>query len=65
MSICVPSESVNEGRTGCERRTRRAVAGARVAMLQHAWDEVFAALDRVDAQKAQALRTISSASTPD
>jgi hypothetical protein len=41
------------------------VAGARVAMLQHAWDEVFAALDRVDAQKAQALRTISSASTTD
>ena len=24
----MPSESVNEGRTGCERRTRRAVAGA-------------------------------------
>ncbi len=40
-------------------------AGARVAMLQHAWDEVFAALDRVDAQKAQALRTISSTGTPD
>ena len=40
-------------------------AGTRVAMLQHAWDEVFAALDRVDAQKAQALRTISLTGTPD
>ena len=40
-------------------------AGARVAMLQHAWDEVFAALDRVDAQKAQAQRTISSADRSD
>ena len=36
-------------------------AGARVAMLQQAWAEVSAALDRVDAQKARALRTISSA----
>ena len=46
-------------------RDGEAGAGARVAMLQHAWDEVFTALDRVDAQKAQALRTISSAGTPD
>jgi uncharacterized protein YaaN involved in tellurite resistance len=34
---------------------------ARVGMLQQAWAEVSAALDRVDAQKAEALRTISSA----
>jgi uncharacterized protein YaaN involved in tellurite resistance len=33
----------------------------RVAMLQEAWAEVYAALDRVDAQKAQVLRTISDA----
>jgi uncharacterized protein YaaN involved in tellurite resistance len=33
----------------------------RVGMLQQAWAEVSAALDRVDAQKAEALRTISSA----
>lgn len=36
-------------------------AGDRVAMLKQAWDEVFAALDRVDQQKAQALQTISAA----
>ena len=33
----------------------------RVAMLREAWSEVYAALDRVDAQKAQVLRTISEA----
>jgi uncharacterized protein YaaN involved in tellurite resistance len=33
----------------------------RVAMLRQAWGEVYAALDRVDAQKAQVLRTISEA----
>jgi uncharacterized protein YaaN involved in tellurite resistance len=33
----------------------------RVAMLRQAWAEVNAALDRVDAQKAQVLRTISEA----
>lgn len=33
----------------------------RVAMLRQAWGEVYAALDRVDAQKAQVLRTISDA----
>ncbi|HEY5486775.1 MAG TPA: toxic anion resistance protein [Candidatus Limnocylindrales bacterium] len=33
---------------------------ARVGMLQQAWAEVSAALDRVDAHKAEALRTISS-----
>jgi uncharacterized protein YaaN involved in tellurite resistance len=39
------------------------VAGpeGRVAMLREAWREVYAALDRVDAQKAQVLRTISEA----
>jgi uncharacterized protein YaaN involved in tellurite resistance len=36
-------------------------ASARVAMLRRAWDEVFAALDRVDAEKERALRVISSA----
>lgn len=36
-------------------------ANARVAMLRRAWDEVFAALDRVDAEKERALRAISSA----
>jgi uncharacterized protein YaaN involved in tellurite resistance len=40
-------------------------AGARVAMLRHAWDEVFSALDRVDAEKEQALRAISSAGGPE
>jgi hypothetical protein len=30
-------------------------------MLREAWSEVYAALDRVDAQKAQVLRTISEA----
>lgn len=34
---------------------------ARVETLRGAWAEVSAALDRVDAQKAEALRTISSA----
>jgi len=34
-----------------------AAAGARVAMLQRAWDEVYAALDRVDALKEQRLRS--------
>lgn len=33
----------------------------RVAMLRQAWEEVYAALDRVDAQKAQVLRKISEA----
>jgi uncharacterized protein YaaN involved in tellurite resistance len=33
----------------------------RVAALREAWAEVYAALDRVDAQKAQVLRTISEA----
>lgn len=33
----------------------------RVAALREAWGEVYAALDRVDAQKAQVLRTISEA----
>jgi uncharacterized protein YaaN involved in tellurite resistance len=33
----------------------------RVAMLRQAWAEVNAALDRVDAQKARVLRTISEA----
>jgi uncharacterized protein YaaN involved in tellurite resistance len=33
----------------------------RVAVLRDAWSEVYAALDRVDAQKAQVLRTISQA----
>jgi nicotinamide mononucleotide (NMN) deamidase PncC len=39
------------------------VAGpeGRVAMLREAWGEVYAALDRADAQKAQVLRTISEA----
>jgi uncharacterized protein YaaN involved in tellurite resistance len=36
-------------------------AGGRVAALKQAWSDVYAALDRVDAQKAQALRTISEA----
>jgi uncharacterized protein YaaN involved in tellurite resistance len=36
-------------------------AGTRMTMLQHAWDEVFASLDRLDAQKEQGLRTISAA----
>jgi uncharacterized protein YaaN involved in tellurite resistance len=36
-------------------------AGARVATLRRSWDDVFAALDRVDAEKEQALRAISSA----
>jgi uncharacterized protein YaaN involved in tellurite resistance len=35
--------------------------GGRVAMLRDAWSEVYAALDRVDAQKARVLRTISEA----
>jgi hypothetical protein len=35
--------------------------GGRVAMLREAWAEVYAALDRVDAQKAQVIRTISEA----
>jgi uncharacterized protein YaaN involved in tellurite resistance len=34
---------------------------ARVEALRGAWADVSAALDRVDAQKAEALRTISSA----
>lgn len=33
----------------------------RVAVLRDAWSEVYAALDRVDAQKAEVLRTISQA----
>ena len=35
--------------------------GGRVAMLRAAWADVYAALDRVDAQKAEVLRTISQA----
>jgi uncharacterized protein YaaN involved in tellurite resistance len=35
--------------------------GGRVAMLKQAWSDVYAALDRVDEQKAQALRTIADA----
>ena len=35
--------------------------GGRVEMLRDAWGQVYAALDRVDAQKAQVLRTISEA----
>jgi uncharacterized protein YaaN involved in tellurite resistance len=35
--------------------------GGRVAMLKGAWDEVHAALDRVDAQRAEVLRSISAA----
>jgi uncharacterized protein YaaN involved in tellurite resistance len=34
---------------------------SQVGMLQQAWAAVSTALDRVDAQKAEALRTISSA----
>ena len=41
-----------------------ASAGARVSMLQHAWNEVYAALDRMDAQKEQALQTVSSVDRP-
>ena len=57
---------VDDANSALERRAAAvrdgvAGAGARVASLRHAWDEVFAALDRVDAQKDQALRTISSA----
>ena len=35
--------------------------GGRVALLKQAWSDVYAALDRVEAQKAQALRTIADA----
>jgi uncharacterized protein YaaN involved in tellurite resistance len=35
--------------------------GARVAVLKAAWDDVRAAVDRVDAQKALVLKTISAA----
>ena len=35
--------------------------GGRVAELKQAWGDVYAALDRVDARKAQALRTIAEA----
>ena len=35
--------------------------GGGVALLRQAWSDVYAALDRVEAQKAQALRTISDA----
>jgi uncharacterized protein YaaN involved in tellurite resistance len=35
--------------------------GGRVEMLRGAWAEVYAALDRVDAQKARVLKTMSSA----
>lgn len=35
--------------------------GGEVAALRQAWGEVYAALDRVDAQKAQVLRTIADA----
>ena len=36
-------------------------SGDRVAVLKQAWDEVFAALDRVETQKARARQTISAA----
>jgi uncharacterized protein YaaN involved in tellurite resistance len=42
-------------------RSVMADAGSRVALLQHAWDDIFGALDRVDVQKEEALRTITSA----
>jgi uncharacterized protein YaaN involved in tellurite resistance len=35
--------------------------GGQAEMLKEAWDEVYTALDRVDAQKARVLRTISQA----
>lgn len=35
--------------------------GGRVAVLRDAWAEVYAALDRVEARKAQVLRTIAQA----
>jgi uncharacterized protein YaaN involved in tellurite resistance len=35
--------------------------GGGVALLRQAWSDVYAALDRVEAQKVQALRTISDA----
>jgi uncharacterized protein YaaN involved in tellurite resistance len=35
--------------------------GGRVALLKQAWSDVYTALDRVEAQKAQALRTIADA----
>ncbi len=35
--------------------------GGEVAVLRQAWGEVYAALDRVDARKAQVLRTIAEA----
>jgi uncharacterized protein YaaN involved in tellurite resistance len=44
-----------------EMEARLPDSRARVGMLQQAWAEVSAALNRVDAQKAEALRTISSA----
>ncbi len=44
-------------------RSRPALSGpgGRVEMLRGAWAEVYAALDRVDAQKARVLKTMSSA----
>ena len=45
-----------------ERQSAAMKGGAaRVATLRREWDEVFAALDQVDAQKDQALRSISTA----
>jgi uncharacterized protein YaaN involved in tellurite resistance len=37
------------------------IPGSHAAMLRAAWGEVYAALDRVDEQKARVLRTISEA----
>jgi uncharacterized protein YaaN involved in tellurite resistance len=47
------------------RALRGGVTGAtaRVALLRRAWDDVFAALDRVDAQKEQVLRSLTTAET--
>ena len=44
-----------------EMEARLPDAAERVALLRQAWAEVSAALDRVDARKAEAFRTISSA----
>ena len=58
------SASINEETDAVlERQTaanRAGPGGARVrlATLRRAWDDVFAALDRIDAQKERALRTL-------
>jgi uncharacterized protein YaaN involved in tellurite resistance len=61
------AEEVGEllGRQSAAVRGGLERAGAREAMLRRAWDEVFAALDRVDDEKERALRAISSVSLPD